>query len=247
MFFSKYSANGNDFIITHFFSKQSFNFSELAKQICHRFKGVGADGLIILKPHSELDFEWEFYNCDGSVATMCGNGSRAAAKYANDLKIAGERQRFLTLAGIIQAEISENLVESALSGVEVLRQDIKELGQTWDLIDTGVPHLVCESGAKITKEDLRALRHKYNANINVVTLENNFVRIRTFERGVEDETLACGTGMAASFYYLLQQNKIKNPYKFIPASGDEIFLKFENNKLFLKGEVRKICDFVYKI
>ncbi|TLD82709.1 diaminopimelate epimerase [Helicobacter sp. MIT 11-5569] len=245
MFFSKYSASGNDFIITHTFGKQNQAFDKLAQRICNRHQGIGADGLIILKPHLEYDFEWEFYNCDGSVPKMCGNGSRAAAMYAYHLGIAGKKQKFLTLAGVIDIIIDGDEVESALSGVEVIKEGILEFGNTWSLIDTGVPHLVCEKGKELSKEDLRSLRHKYNANVNIATIAQNRVIARTFERGVEDETLACGTGMAAMFYYLFHQDKIPNPCLFNPASGEDLYLREENQRLYFKGKVHKICDFVY--
>lgn len=249
MIFSKYSASGNDFILTHTFKFKEGSWAELAKRICHRQEGVGADGLIVLKPHLTYDFEWEFYNADGSVANMCGNGSRAAALYAKDLNLAPNRQEFLTGAGVINAEIfaeleSKILVESALTKAKVIQENIQEFGVNWWLIDTGVPHLVCE-GANLNKEDLRALRHKYNANINIAMLEKDCVRARTFERGVEDETLACGTGMAAMFYYLKEKDKVSNPCCFKPASNEELFLREEEGRIFLKGNVRKICDFVY--
>lgn len=244
MFFSKYSASGNDFILTHLFRYNENSYSNLAKEICHRNLGVGADGLIILKPHLEYDFEWEFYNSDGSEANMCGNGSRAAVAYARDLGLAGNKQRFLSKAGVIYASLSGDIIESELTSPKILEKNIKEFGVDWWLIDTGVPHLVCE-GAKLNKEDLRALRHKYNANVNVAILEQNVILARTFERGVEDETLACGTGMAAMFVYLKECSKVGKNVLVYPASGEEIYLREENHKIFLKGRVKKICDFIY--
>lgn len=249
MFFSKYSASGNDFILTHTFGFQKDFWSELAKKICHRQEGIGADGLIILKPHTNYHFEWEFYNADGSTANMCGNGSRAAALYARDLRLAPNKQEFLTGAGVINAEVfvaveSEIFVESALTQAKILQENIQEYGVNWWLIDTGVPHLVCEN-ANLNKEELRALRHKYNANVNIATLVEDCVRVRTFERGVEDETLACGTGMAAVFYYLRMLHKISNSCCFRPASNEELFLREEKGRIFLKGGVRKIFDFIY--
>ena len=251
MFFSKYSASGNDFILTHSFNHPKDFFAKLAPKICHRQLGVGADGLIILKPSKELDFEWEFYNSDGSIPAMCGNGSRAAAKYAWDLKLATTSQKFQTLAGVIRANIEGNWVESELTPTKLIAKDIQENNRIWWLIDTGVPHLVClqEKSQKIgnlNKEDLRNLRHKYNANVNIATLQNEKVLARTFERGVEDETLACGTGMAAMFYYLRNLNKVDNPCLFKPASGESLYLREEKRKLFLKGKVKKICDFTYQ-
>ncbi|RLA76008.1 MAG: diaminopimelate epimerase, partial [Epsilonproteobacteria bacterium] len=101
---AKYSANGNDFVIFHAFDKK--DRSEEAKQLCHRQNGIGADGLIVILPHAEHDFEWEFYNSDGSHADMCGNGSRAAAHYAYINELATSRMSFLTGAGVINAKVS---------------------------------------------------------------------------------------------------------------------------------------------
>lgn len=249
MFFSKYSASGNDFIITHSFNHERDFFLKLTPKICHRQLGIGADGLIVLKPSkdSSLDFEWEFYNSDGSIPKMCGNGSRAAAKYAKDSKLARDIQKFQTLAGVICANIEGEWVESELTHVEILQKNIQEKNALWWLIDTGVPHLVCIDDVNLNKEDLRELRHKYNANVNLAKLENNRVIARTFERGVEDETLACGTGMAAMFYYLLLERNIANPMLFNPASKEDLYLREKNGKLFLKGKVTKICDFAYPL
>ena len=109
-----------------------------------------------------------------------------------------------------------------------------------------MPHLVCEKKSELGKEDLRFLRHKYNANINVAEILQDRILARTFERGVEDETLACGTGMAAMFYCLFHQGKIPNPCLFNPASQEDLYLKEKEGRLYLKGKVHKICDFVFK-
>ncbi|WP_104722303.1 diaminopimelate epimerase [Helicobacter mesocricetorum] len=246
MFFSKYSASGNDFLITHIFRYQTESFRDIARIICHRQRGIGADGLIVLKPHNTYDIEWEFYNSDGSDANMCGNGTRATAMYARDFGLAGEKQKILTKAGVINVELQGDMVESELTQAVILQKDIIEFNTQWWLIDTGVPHLVCEN-TNLSKEDLRGLRHKYNANVNIAKLEEGRVIARTFERGVEDETLACGTGMAAMFYYLLRQEKVSNPTLFNPASKEDLYLKEEKGKIFLKGKVEKICDFIYQI
>ena len=105
---SKYSANGNDFVIFHTFIKK--DRSELAKKLCHRQNGIGADGLIVLIPHSEYEFEWQFYNSDGSEADMCGNGSRACAHYAFVNELSPKSMKFLTGAGVIGANVEENMV-----------------------------------------------------------------------------------------------------------------------------------------
>ena len=108
MFISKYSASGNDFVILHSFKKE--DRSELAKKLCDRKNGIGADGLIVLVPHKNLDFEWEFYNADGSYAAMCGNGSRATAHYAYNYGLANKEMKFLTGAGIISCKVEVLLI-----------------------------------------------------------------------------------------------------------------------------------------
>ena len=110
MMIAKYSASGNDFVLFHSFIAR--DRSELARTLCDRQNGVGADGLIVLVPHPEYDFEWQFYNSDGSTAEMCGNGSRACAHYAYSNGLAAAKMTFLTLAGVIGAEVEGNMVQS---------------------------------------------------------------------------------------------------------------------------------------
>lgn len=119
---SKYSANGNDFVLFHTFVKK--DRSELAKELCHRQNGIGADGLIVLLPHAKYDFEWQFYNSDGSEAEMCGNGSRACAHYAYINELTDNKMSFLTQAGVISAEVDDSMVLSELTPPSVLEKDI---------------------------------------------------------------------------------------------------------------------------
>lgn len=235
----KYSANGNDFVIFHAFLKE--DFSELAKKLCHRQEGIGADGLIVLVPHDSLDFEWCFYNADGSSAEMCGNGTRACAHYAVDNHLAPTTMRFLTLAGEIKCVVDGTRVQSDLTP-PIIEKKFEENGKSWWLINTGVPHLVTFD-ADIENFDIneaRILRHKYNCNVNISSIEDGFMRVRTYERGVEDETLACGTGMAACFYRANQEQKVDNHSKVIPTSGEELFLGLENGIITFTGDVRKV-------
>ncbi len=236
---TKYSANGNDFVIFHtFLSKDR---SKLAKNICHRQDGIGADGLIVLIPHKVYDFKWEFYNSDGSIANMCGNGSRAAAHYAYTNNLAPKKMSFLTGAGVIKAEVDKDMVLSELTPPNILDKNIEFNHKTWWLIDTGVPHLVSFTD-NINNFDInkaRELRYKYNANINIVFIKGEELFVRTYERGVEDETLACGTGMAACFYRAYMQNKIQKNVKVYPKSGDTLYLGINGKTLTFKGEVKK--------
>ena len=237
---AKYSASGNDFVIFHAFKKE--DFSSLAKQLCHRQEGVGADGLIVLVPHDTLDFEWCFYNADGSSAEMCGNGSRACAHYAVDNNLAPNRMRYLTLAGEIACYVDGDRVKSDLTPPKILNDKILENGKQWWLLDTGVPHLVTFDAdiENFDIEEARVLRHKYNCNVNIASIEDGHIRVRTYERGVEDETLACGTGMAACFYRANLEKKVKDQSKVIPTSGDELFLGIENGIITFTGDVRKV-------
>ncbi len=238
MMIAKYSANGNDFVLFHAFGKK--DRSALAKELCDRQSGIGADGLIVLVPHATLDFEWEFYNADGSSAEMCGNGSRACAHYAVRYGLAPENMTFLTLAGEIKAHVDGEMVQSDLTPPRVLEKSIEHGGKVWWLLDTGVPHLVTFD-ADIDNFDTigaRELRYQYNANVNIAKVqEDGTIRVRTYERGVEDETLACGTGMAACFYRANQEGLVGDSTKVYPTSGDTLYLGLGDGTITFKGAV----------
>ena len=234
----KYSANGNDFVIFH--SNIKVDRSELTKELCHRQDGIGADGLIVILPHSEYDFEWQFYNSDGSHADMCGNGSRAAAHYAFVNDLAQKEMKFLTGAGVINAAVEGAMVLSELTPPKILDKEIIFNGKSWWLLDTGVPHLVSFTNVIDTFdiEEARELRYKYNANVNIASVEDENLRVRTYERGVEDETLACGTGMAACFYRALQENLVGDSIEVYPRSGETLYLGMNERTITFKGEVK---------
>ena len=248
---AKYSANGNDFVLFHSFIKK--DRSTLAKEICDRQSGVGADGLIVLVPHDTHDFEWEFYNSDGSTAEMCGNGSRACAHYAYSNGLAPAKMSFLTLAGIIRAEVNGALVKSELTPPKILDKEINEGGKSWWKIDTGVPHLITFDADfnNFDIEEARALRYKYNANVNIAVIKEDglcpegTLHVRTYERGVEDETLACGTGMASAFYRAFSEGKLPNETKVFPKSGETLTLGFANETITFAGEVKAVFTTTY--
>jgi len=246
MLISKYSASGNDFVIFHTFLKK--DRSELAKKLCNRQNGVGADGLIVLIPHESLDFEWEFYNSDGSKANMCGNGSRATGHYAYSNGLANKEMKFLTGAGIISCKVNGDEVETELTKPELIKDYFTEEGYEWILIDTGVPHLVAlvENITIFDKEIARKMRNKYNANVNFAKFEDGVLKVRTYERGVEDETLACGTGMCASFLSAKNKKFIDCFSKVYPTSGEELEVRFSDETLFFKGKVKHTFDTNYE-
>jgi diaminopimelate epimerase len=247
MMIAKYSASGNDFVLFHSFIKKER--SETARQLCDRQNGIGADGLIVLLPHDTLDFEWQFYNSDGSTAEMCGNGSRACAHYAFANGLAPAEMVFLTQAGSIKAYVDGNMVQSDLTPPDIIDKDIEVNSKKWWLIDTGVPHLITFD-ADINAFDIheaRELRHKYNANVNIAHIEDDSsIRVRTYERGVEDETLACGTGMAAAFYRANREGLVGEYAKVYPKSGETLHLGLNEKTITFKGVVKNVFDTVVK-
>jgi len=237
---TKYSANGNDFVII--IRKKKKDRSKLAKRLCHRQNGIGADGLVVVIPHAEYDFEWDFYNADGSRATMCGNASRAVAHFAMEKGISQDgNAEFLTGAGVIRAMVNGVYVVTDMTKPIILSEDIEENSEKWWFIDTGVPHLVLfkESIEEFNIEEARALRNKYNCNVNICKIDDNKLYVRTYERGVEDETLACGTGMVACFVRANSQNLIDDNVQVFPKSGDELYVSLEEGIYKFGGQVTK--------
>ncbi len=237
---TKYSANGNDFVM--FIAQEKADRSALAQKLCHRQNGVGADGLVVVLPHPEYDFEWEFYNSDGYRADMCGNASRAVAHFAHEKGIVrNDKAEFLTGAGVISATINGLYVVSDMTPPKIISDDIEEYGERWWLIDSGVPHLVAvrDNLDDFNLEEARVLRHKYNCNVNICKVEGNTMYVRTYERGVEDETLACGTGMVACFIRNYKEGKVPDQVKVHPKSGDELYVSVEEGVYRFGGKVTK--------
>jgi diaminopimelate epimerase len=238
---TKYSGNGNDFVIL--IAQEREDRAELARELCHRQNGVGADGLVVILPHKRYDFEWEFYNADGSHADMCGNASRCVAHYAHDKGISrGGEAEFLTAAGVIRATINGLYVVSEMITPHSIQEDIVEEGESWWYINTGVPHLVAirDSVSEFDIEKARALRHKYDCNVNICSIKNDTMHIRTYERGVENETLACGTGIVACFVRGFKEEKTSEKVKVHPKSGDELYVSFEDDAYKFGGRVTKV-------
>ncbi len=244
MLLTKYSANGNDFLITTAF--KGANRANLAQKLCNRHNGIGADGLVVLLPHNRFAYKWEFYNADGSKANMCGNASRCVAHYAYHNKIAPKNHSFLSGAGEIKVRVAGNEVEVNLGKVRILRESIVESNLNFTLLDSGVPHLVAfVSNLNLAQNltFLKNLRDKYNANVNLAFIAGkDTINLLTYERGVENITLACGTGMCAVYYLAKTQNLINDKATLIPPSGDKIALRLENDEVCFKGKVIKIAD-----
>ena len=260
--FIKMSGAGNDFILIDN-RKAVVADSDMAlfvSKVCRRKMSAGADGLILIEDSDAADFKWRFYNADGSIAEMCGNGARCAARFAFLNGIAGRQMRFETLAGIIHAHVLEECVRVKMTDPHSFSLDVElsVLGQTvrCGCVNTGVPHAVVNVD-DIEAVDVatmgRAIRfHEHFApagtNVNFVAGDpQGMWSARTYERGVEDETLACGTGMAAVALILAAQSAVTAPVLLKTRSGSVLKIHFVRqgeifSDLFLEGDARIIYD-----
>ncbi|MGB5792627.1 diaminopimelate epimerase [Poseidonibacter sp.] len=239
MTYTKYSASGNDFVIFHTFIEK--DYSEDAKKLCNRTEGIGADGLVALVPSKDADFKWLFYNSDGSDAAMCGNATRAVAHYAYTNGLALNKMKFLTGAGLIESEVDGNIVQTQMTKPIIIKEPFEQDGFTWYLIDTGVPHLVTivDDLEKYDHDLCSKMRYEHNANVNFAKIEDKIIKVRTYERGVEGETLACGTGMVACFLRANDLNLVDNKTFVYPKSGEELTISKINDSIYFKGAVKK--------
>jgi diaminopimelate epimerase len=208
--FSKYHGTGNDFIILNENAIGSEHLStEMISKMCHRHFGIGADGLIIIAPSANADFEMKYYNSDGYPGTMCGNGGRCAVAYALHHQILQNSQSaaFFALGKVYQAQIKNSTQISCIIELNMQDTSLPVPGiENGYLIDTGSPHLVLLKD-NISDLDVYSLGKKIRydnrlipggANINFIAPDKEGIFVRTYERGVENETLSCGTGVTAS-------------------------------------------------
>jgi diaminopimelate epimerase len=254
--FWKMSGSGNDFIIIDnrqlLFPKDDVR--NFVAKVCRRSLSVGADGVIFIEPSDKFDFKWDFYNADGSTAEMCGNGSRCAARFCYLNGITGKKVQFESIAGIINAEITEGAnVKVKLTKAKDCKFDFPIDADNdvfkGSFVNTGVPHTVIETD-DIEGFDVKKYGHiirfhplfsPKGTNVNFYKINsNNIVRLRTYERGVEDETLACGTGAAATAYILNKKGKVGSPVSIHTSGGMELKIHLEGDDIFLEGEARVI-------
>lgn len=250
--FSKYEGAGNDFIIFDARAKNSFLVDSLNQAtiatLCHRRFGVGADGVIFLTDAPpEYDFTMRYHNSDGAQSSMCGNGGRCIARFAHDLGLAGDRKVFLADDGPHIATINSDDTIS-LSMIDVA--GVKRIEDGY-LVQTGSPHLVLVD-TPFNLIPARALRQKHNCNVNYITFNHfNSINIRTFERGVEDETYACGTGAVAAAI-VANRLGIKTDRHTICAKGGTLWVSFTKRSshyidVTLRGAAHKVFDGVLEI
>ncbi len=258
--FSKMSGSGNDFIIIDNRAGVTggIELEKFITSVCRRKLSVGADGLILIEPSDKADFRWQFFNSDGSRAEMCGNGARCAARFAYLNGIAGQTLSFETDAGIVSGEVDAERAKVKMPVPTELRMDYSiELANgpiAVSSINTGVPHVVIMQEA-VDGVDVfelgRAIRNHAafapaGTNVNFICQQGSgLLKIRTYERGVEDETLACGTGSIASALVASIKLNWKSPINLLTRSGETLTIYFTENdgsfgNVFLGGDARMI-------
>jgi len=259
--FWKMNGSGNDFILIDNRERKiaENDMMRLAEKVCRRRESIGADGAIFVIDSDRYDFAWRFFNADGSEAEMCGNGGRCVARFANLNGIAGKRMTFETLAGPISAEVKDRIVKLLMPVPSDLKTDIGISSEPgWlsaDFINTGVPHVVVQvEGLRDHPvfEQGRAIR--YHSMFSPAGTNANFIKVkgpdsielRTYERGVEDETLACGTGAIASALIANVRGMVSSPVRVATQGGEELKIYFHKDgnsydKVWLEGNTSIVC------
>ena len=247
--FYKYHGTGNDFIILDNRTNQYEGLSELEiKSICHRRFGIGADGLMMLCVEEGYDFRMKYYNADGKEGSMCGNGGRCLVQFAYDMGIKKDTYHFIAVDGPHDAVIKIN----GLIGLKMQDVNSIQLNDTDVILNTGSPHFI-RFVDNIKTVDVftegRAIRNsdtykEHGINVNFVEKQDDSIKLRTYERGVEDETLSCGTGAtAAAIAYATQLGVNKVP---IEVQGGLLEVEFnrisenECNEIWLTGPAKYV-------
>ena len=249
--FYKYQGTGNDFVMI---DNRNDNFPKndikLVAKLCHRRFGIGADGLILLEGHPKLDFRMVYFNADGNLSSMCGNGGRCIVKFAKQLGIIDNEAKFEAVDGLHEAKIIDDRVLLRMNDVKNII-----ILENHTFLNTGSPHHV-ELVENLKEFDVKRngalIRHsvygREGANINFVEqTEEDIFSVRTFERGVEDETLSCGTGVTAVALSLFETKNVSSNKVTLKTPGGILKVKFDHShgvykNVYLEGP----ASFVYK-
>lgn len=229
------------------------NNTKLIAKLCNRRFGIGADGLILLEEHTDenIDFKMVYFNSDGRESTLCGNGGRCIVAFAKQLGLIENKCLFMAIDGLHQAHFESDLVSLAMQDIT----SIKEYSENSLFLDTGSPHhidfvedtsvvSVKSQGAKIRYSPLYK---KDGSNINFVQIQDNYIKIRTYERGVEDETLACGTGVTAAAIAAHYAKKIVTQEIDVKAEGGDLAVRFQcKDGVYTNIELIGPAEFVFK-
>ncbi|MBJ6368996.1 diaminopimelate epimerase [Snuella sedimenti] len=230
--FYKYQGTGNDFVMIDN-RQQTFdkNNTKYVAHLCDRRFGIGADGLILLENHDTLDFKMVYYNADGNESSMCGNGGRCLVAFAKQLGVISNKAVFEAIDGVHHATIANGIVRLQMQDVDTIERYDKHL-----FLNTGSPHHV-QFEEHLEDFDIKAQGSKirYGAPYNEAGTNVNFVKkvkddifaVRTYERGVEDETLSCGTGVTAVALAMHSIGELITNLATLKVQGGELQVSFE--------------------
>lgn len=254
--FYKYQGTGNDFVLIDnrdgFFPKKD---TALIAKICHRRFGVGADGLILLEKHSSEDFEMVYYNSDGNLSSMCGNGGRCISHFAKFLGIISENTSFEATDGLHLASVKDDWVALKMADVTMI-----DVSRDHVFLNTGSPHHitmvsslqdydVVNEGRKIRN----TIYGKKGSNVNFVEQkDDSLFSVRTYERGVEEETLSCGTGVTAVAIAMYETGRTKKSNITLNTPGGQLQVKFNKcaagyNNVYLEGPAIQVFSGKWKL
>jgi diaminopimelate epimerase len=251
--FYKYQGTGNDFVMidnrTTFFPKEN---TKLIAHLCDRRFGVGGDGLILLENDSETDFKMVYYNSDGNQSSMCGNGGRCLVAFAKKLQVIENNTTFIATDGLHHAKVTQN----GLVSLQMIDVTTIAITPDYAFLNTGSPHhvqIVNDLAHYNVKKNGAAIRYgelygKEGSNINFVhKIDDTSFSLRTYERGVEDETLACGTGATAVAIAMHATGQTNATKLDLSVEGGELVVSFDENQgkytnVYLKGP----AEFVFK-
>jgi diaminopimelate epimerase len=251
--FSKYQGTGNDFIIIDNRENKVENLeAQAVKKLCDRRFGIGADGLILLCNKEGYDFEMIYYNSDGNLSTMCGNGGRCIVRFAYDLGIHKNSYSFLAVDGAHEASIDLD------STIRLKMQDVNDIEEHigFSILNTGSPHYI-KFGNGVRHLDVKKEGHEIRyshafeengINVNFVEVTGPYsIYVRTYERGVEDETLSCGTGVTAAALASAHNERGFNEVQVI-TNGGKLSVEFKktDDKVFSDIYLCGPASFVFK-
>lgn len=258
--FSKMVGAGNDFVvIDNRRGTVKKSPAVLARILSDRRNSIGADGVLLLEKSKKADIRMRIINSDGSEAEMCGNGIRCIAKFSADHRITGKKFSIETLAGIISAEVKGDIIKARITDPKDMKLNfripVNGREETLHFIDTGVPHTIkivdSVDGIDMVNLGRTIRRHPHFAprgtNFNAISIKGNEIWTRTYERGVEDETMACGTGSTAAALIAAAFKGLKSPVTAHTKGGEKLKIYFSKNgnafkDVYLEGPVQQAFE-----
>lgn len=250
--FYKYQGTGNDFVMLDGIANSLPQLSQQQiEKLCHRRFGIGADGLIILSPATTYDFEMIYYNSDGRQSSMCGNGGRCIVRFAHDQGILKDEYHFYAIDGPHKARVQDTDVSLQMKDVNL----VENVGKQEVFLDTGSPHYVTFAEEVEQDSFVSRARHIRNnerfkeegVNVNFVKVADDQLNMRTYERGVEDETYSCGTGVTASVLAARQAGLLKKNEAGVRTRGGDLRVSFDTDgenywNVWLHGPAEKVFE-----